>query len=77
MEFIEKYGHKTNNFTLKIMNNSPYIEGNTKKIVNIGFKDICEIIIGDTVKLVGTLGSNNLDFGGAVVDNAQIDGGTF
>ena len=36
-----------------------------------------EIIIGDTVKLVGTLGSNNLDFGGAVVDNAQIDGGTF
>ena len=59
MEFIEKYGHKTNNFTLKIMNNSPYIEGNTKKIVNIGFKDICEIIIGENEIEYNTLEDNH------------------
>ena len=48
MEFIEKHRNKTNTYTSKIKDElSPYIEGNTKKILNVGYKDICEIIIGE------------------------------
>ena len=52
MNFIEKHSHKKNTYTLKINDDSQYVEGNTKKVLNIGFKDICEIIIGENEKII-------------------------
>ena len=60
MEFIEKHSHKKNTFTFKINDGeSQYIEGNTKKVLNIGFKDICEIIIGENEIEYNTLEDNH------------------
>ena len=60
MDFIEKHNHKKNTFTFKINDSdSQYIEGNIKKVLNIGFKDICEIIIGENEIEYSTLEDNH------------------
>lgn len=48
MNFIEKHRNKSNNYTDKIKDStSQFVEGNIKKVLSVGFKDICDIIIGE------------------------------
>lgn len=61
MDFINEYNNRTNTYTSKINNKSSYIEGNKKTILNIGFDDICEIIIGENEIEYYTLEKNHKD----------------
>ena len=61
MEFIDKFNTRTDSFTDKIKNESKYIEGNKKTIINLGFKDICEIIIGENEIEYSTLEDSHKD----------------
>ena len=47
MELFDKFSSRNESYTEKIKKDSKYIEGNKKSIINFGFKDICEIIIGE------------------------------